>query len=53
VKPGDLVGVRQTSRTNPAILHAQEEVKGRGIPEWLSADADMGAKVSSVCGSRG
>src|SRR5687767_15259458 len=48
VKPGDQIGVRQTSRTNPAILHAQEEVKGRGIPEWLSAGADMGAKVSSI-----
>jgi small subunit ribosomal protein S4 len=33
----------------PAILHALEEVKGRGVPEWLQYDADgMSAKVGSV-----
>jgi len=49
VKPGDVVAIRQTSRTNPAILHALEEVKGRGVPEWLSFDqAAMSAKVGSV-----
>src|SRR6187401_3733517 len=40
VKAGDLVSVRTTSAKNPAILHALEEVKGRGVPEWLSFDAD-------------
>src|ERR671921_933834 len=49
VKPGDVVAVRQSSRNAPAILHAIEEVKGRGVPEWLSADAAaMSAKVSSI-----
>jgi small subunit ribosomal protein S4 len=49
VKPGDEVAVRQTSRKNASILHAVEEVKGRGIPEWLRFDAEaMSAKVSSV-----
>jgi small subunit ribosomal protein S4 len=49
VKPGDVVGVRQRSRKNPVILHALEEVKGRGVPEWLSFDAEgMSAKVGSV-----
>ena len=49
VKPGDLITVRQSSRKVPAILHALEEVKGRGVPEWLQFDADgMSAKVGSV-----
>jgi small subunit ribosomal protein S4 len=38
VKVGDVVTVRPTSQKAPAILHAIEEVKGRGIPEWLSFD---------------
>jgi small subunit ribosomal protein S4 len=49
VKPGDLVAIRQSSRTNPSIVHALEEVKGRGVPEWLSFDqAALSAKVGSV-----
>ena len=49
VKPGDLVAIRQSSRTNPSIVHALEEVKGRGVPEWLSFDqAAMSAKIGSV-----
>jgi small subunit ribosomal protein S4 len=40
VKAGDVVGVRAGSTRNPAILHALEEVKGRGVPDWLSYDAD-------------
>ena len=28
------------SQKNPTIEHAMEEVKGRGIPEWLSFDAN-------------
>jgi small subunit ribosomal protein S4 len=39
VRPGDVVGVRQSSRENPTLQHAMEEVKGRGIPEWLALDA--------------
>ncbi len=38
VKAGDVIGVRSTSAQNPTIQHAMEEVKGRGIPEWLSFD---------------
>jgi small subunit ribosomal protein S4 len=49
VKPGDVVAVRERSRKAPSILHAMEEVKGRGIPEWLQFDAEgMSAKISSV-----
>ena len=39
LRQGDVVSLRQSSEKNPAILHAIEEVKGRGIPEWLSLDA--------------
>jgi small subunit ribosomal protein S4 len=46
VRAGDLVAVRQTSGENPTILHAMEEVKGRGIPEWLTLDS--GAKSGRV-----
>jgi small subunit ribosomal protein S4 len=49
VKPGDVVTLRQSSRTNPSVLHALEEVKGRGVPEWLQFDAaGMSAKISSI-----
>ncbi|MBI3047005.1 MAG: 30S ribosomal protein S4 [Acidobacteria bacterium] len=49
VKPGDVVAVRERSRKTPSILHAMEEVKGRGIPEWLQFDPEaMSARVSSV-----
>ena len=34
------------SAQNPTIQHAMEEVKGRGIPEWLSFDA--GAMVGKI-----
>jgi small subunit ribosomal protein S4 len=40
VRQGDVVGVRSTSVRNPAIQHAMEEVKGRGIPEWLQFDPE-------------
>jgi small subunit ribosomal protein S4 len=39
VRSGDTVSVRGTSKENPTIQHAMEEVKGRGIPEWLLFDA--------------
>ena len=49
VKPGDVVSIRQTSRNNPSIVHALEEVKGRGVPEWLSFDAgQMTGRISSL-----
>ena len=38
VRAGDVVAVRASSAKNPAILYAMEEVKGRGIPEWLVLD---------------
>ena len=39
VKEGDLITVLSRSRENPTIVHAMEEVKGRGIPGWLSFDS--------------
>jgi small subunit ribosomal protein S4 len=48
LKAGDLVAVRESSRENTSILHAQEEVKGRGVPEWLSIDAALAGKVVSI-----
>jgi small subunit ribosomal protein S4 len=43
VRAGDVVSVRTGSVKNAAIVHAMEEVKGRGIPEWLQFDADKTA----------
>jgi small subunit ribosomal protein S4 len=49
VKAGDVVGVRATSAQNPAIQHALEEVKGRGVPEWLSFDTGaMAGRIASL-----
>ena len=43
-----MVAVRETSRQNTSILHAVEEVKGRGVPEWLALEGEMAGKVVSV-----
>jgi small subunit ribosomal protein S4 len=49
VRQGDAVGVRTGSGSNPTIAHAMEEVKGRGIPEWLSFDAAaMAGRIASL-----
>ena len=40
VKEGDVITVLGRTQKNPTIEHAMEEVKGRGIPEWLSFDTD-------------
>jgi small subunit ribosomal protein S4 len=40
VRAGDVISVRNGSAKNPAIAHALEEVKGRGVPDWLSFDAE-------------
>jgi small subunit ribosomal protein S4 len=46
---GDTVTVRTTSQKSPTLLHAIEEVKGRGIPGWLTFDAaGMTGKVMSL-----
>ena len=49
VKAGDVVTVRGTSAQNAVIQHAMEEVKGRGVPEWLSFDAgQLTGRVASL-----
>jgi small subunit ribosomal protein S4 len=49
LKPGDVVSVRGTSAQNATIQHAIEEVKGRGIPEWLTFDAgELTGRVNAV-----
>jgi len=48
VKPGDVVTIRQTSRQGAAVVHALEEVKGRGVPEWLQFDGEASTTVRSV-----
>ena len=46
VKPGDTVSVRERSQKSAAIQHAAEEVKGRGVPEWLQVEGWTGRIVS-------
>ena len=48
LKQGDVVSIRPGSQKNQSILHAIEEVKGRGVPAWLSLDAEMGGRVVSM-----
>jgi small subunit ribosomal protein S4 len=49
VKAGDEVRVRPGSVKNAVIQHAIEEVKGRGIPEWLQLESEkVGGRVVSV-----
>ena len=48
LKAGDVVSVRQTSKENATILHAVGEVKGRGIPDWIALEGELGAKVKSM-----
>lgn len=49
VSEGDVLGVRERSQKNAFVLHAMEEVKGRGVPEWLALQADqMSGRVVSL-----
>jgi len=49
IKAGDTITVRGTSAQNASIVHAMEEVKGRGIPEWLQFDAgQLTGRVQSL-----
>lgn len=40
VSRNDEVTVVQRSRKNPTILQSLQEVPGRGVPDWLSLDAE-------------
>src|SRR6185295_12079380 len=49
VKEGDVVTILGRSQKNPTIEHAMEEVKGRGIPEWLAFDSSaLSGRVVSM-----
>ena len=49
VRAGDTVGVRAASQKSSTIQHGLEEVKGRGVPEWLQVDAEkMAGRVVSL-----
>ena len=49
VRQGDVVALRGSSGENPSIQHAMEEVKGRGIPEWLLFDsATTSGRISQL-----
>jgi small subunit ribosomal protein S4 len=49
VRLGDVIGLRRGSGENPTIQHAMEEVKGRGIPDWLLFDPGaLSGRVSSL-----
>ena len=40
LRAGDQITVKSKSAKNPAIQYAMEEVKGRGVPEWLELDGE-------------
>ena len=40
LRAGDRVSVKSRSANNATISYAREEVKGRGVPEWLELGAD-------------
>ena len=46
LRAGDIVTVKSASEKNPTIVHAMEEVKGRGIPAWLTFDGGAGKVMS-------
>ena len=49
VRQGDTIAVRSTSATNVTIQHATEEVKGRGVPEWLLLDLGaLSGRISAL-----
>ncbi len=49
VKIGDTVSVKPGSVENTTIVHAREEVKGRGVAPWVDIDASgLSARISSI-----
>ena len=49
MRQGDLISVRQSSIENATIAHAREEVKGRGVPQWLELDSTgLAGKVAQL-----
>jgi small subunit ribosomal protein S4 len=46
LRAGDVVTIKATSAKNATILHAMEEVKGRGVPGWLTFEGETGKIMS-------
>ena len=46
LRAGDVVTVKAASEKNATIVHAMEEVKGRGVPAWLTFDGASGKVMS-------
>ena len=46
LRAGDVVTIKPTSTKGATIAHAIEEVKGRGIPGWLTFDGETGKIMS-------
>jgi len=40
VRAGQKIAIKEGSRSNPLVRAAVESVSGRGVPEWLSLDAE-------------
>jgi small subunit ribosomal protein S4 len=49
VKPGDVISIRENSKTNPTILHARDATAHTPSPNWLDVDREnLTAKVLST-----
>jgi small subunit ribosomal protein S4 len=49
VKAGDVIAVKGGSAQSGVLAHAMEEVKGRGIPDWLQFDpSNLSGRVMSL-----
>ena len=50
VKAGDIITVKDASRTNPHVEGAWQTAAGRGRPSWLAPveDADMSARIAAL-----
>lgn len=49
VKTGDVLTIREASRTNPFIESAWQTASGRGRPSWISPNGgEMGATVTTL-----
>ena len=46
LRAGDVVTVKANSEKSATIVHAMEEVKGRGVPAWLTFDGAAGKVMS-------
>jgi small subunit ribosomal protein S4 len=49
VKPGDTIGVMESSRRSPYFADMSKELQSRNVPEWLALDArNLNGRVSML-----